>query len=108
MVCFCKKYGISVAARGQGHTTFGQGLAKSGLVINMSSLNTIHSISPDRADVDGGVTWKDLVTETVKFGLTPPGLTGYTLLMRYRARHIAPEADIAPQRAMAPEVDIAP
>lgn len=80
MVCFCKKYGISVAARGQGHTTFGQGLAKSGLVINMSSLNTIHSISPDRADVDGGVTWKDLVTETVKFGLTPPGLTGYTKL----------------------------
>ncbi len=32
----------------------------------------------------------------------------HTLLMRYRARHIAPEADIAPQRAMAPEVDIAP
>jgi len=80
MVRFCKKYGISVAARGQGHTTFGQGLAKNGLVINMSSLNTIHSISSNQADVDAGVTWKDLVTETVNSGLTPPGLTGYTKL----------------------------
>jgi FAD/FMN-containing dehydrogenase len=80
MMRFCKKHRISVAARGQGHSTFGQGLAKNGLVINMSSLNTIHSISSDCADVDAGVTWKDLVTETVQFGLTPPGLTGYTKL----------------------------
>ena len=80
MVRFCKKNRISVAARGQGHTTSGQGLAKSGLVINMSSLNTIHSISSKKAVVDAGVTWKDLVTETVNYGLTPPGLTGYTKL----------------------------
>ena len=80
MVRFAKRFGISVAARGQGHTTFGQGLAKGGLIINMGSLNTIHSISADGADVDGGVTWKNLVSETVNYGLTPPGLTGYTNL----------------------------
>lgn len=80
MVRFARRFGISVAARGQGHTTFGQAQAKGGLVINMGSLNTIHSIDADSAYVDGGVTWKSLVSETVQHGLTPPGLTGYTNL----------------------------
>lgn len=77
MIKFCGRNDIPVAARGQGHTTFGQALVKGGLVIEMSSLNTIHSIEADRADVDAGVKWNDLTVQAVAQGLTPPVLTGY-------------------------------
>src|SRR5207248_4887899 len=79
MVRFCRQYGIKVAARGQGHTTYGQGLT-CGLIIENSALNTIHSISPAGADVDAGVLWRDLVIAAVAQGLTPPVITGYTEL----------------------------
>jgi FAD/FMN-containing dehydrogenase len=68
------------AARGQGHATFGQAQAGGGLVINIGSLNRIHSIGPHSADVDAGVTWKSLLQASVPLGLTPPALTGYTNL----------------------------
>ncbi|MGH9901258.1 MAG: FAD-binding protein, partial [Pyrinomonadaceae bacterium] len=79
MVRFCRRHHIKVAARGQGHTTHGQGLT-CGLVIENSALNTIHSIGPDGADVDAGVLWKDLIIAAVSQGLTPPVITGYTQL----------------------------
>ena len=79
MIRFCRRYGIKVAARGQGHTTHGQGLT-CGLVIENNALNTIHSISPEGADVDAGVLWKDLIVAAVAQGLTPPVITGYTKL----------------------------
>jgi FAD/FMN-containing dehydrogenase len=77
MVRFCRRHKIKVAARGQGHTTFGQSQALGGLVIAMNSLNRIHSIGPRTADIDGGATWKSLVNASVPLGLTPPVLTGY-------------------------------
>lgn len=80
MVTFCKAHGIKVAARGQGHATFGQAQAEGGLIISMSSLNQIHSIGPHSADVDAGATWKSLLQASVPLGLTPPALTGYTNL----------------------------
>ena len=54
MICFCRRHRIKVAARGQGHTTFGQAQVDGGLVIDMSTLNQIHSIGPTTADVDAG------------------------------------------------------
>ncbi|HTV23863.1 MAG TPA: FAD-binding protein [Polyangiaceae bacterium] len=80
MVRFCRRRGIVVAARGQGHTCHGQSLAGGGLVIAMSSLNQIHSISARGADVDAGATWKSLLQASVPLGFTPPALTGYTNL----------------------------
>jgi FAD/FMN-containing dehydrogenase len=77
MVRYCRRYNIKVAARGQGHTMFGQSLS-GGLVIDNQSLNTIHSIGPDGADVDAGVKWKDLIIAAFAQGLTPPVITGYT------------------------------
>ncbi len=77
MIRFCRGKGIAVSARGQGHTTDGQGLNAGGLVIDMSSLATIHEITQDHAVVDAGVKWNTLVTQTVAQGLTPPVLTGY-------------------------------
>jgi len=79
MILYCRRYKIKVAARGQGHTMFGQSLS-GGLVIENQSLNTIHSIGPDGADVDAGVRWKDLIIASYAKGLTPPVITGYTAL----------------------------
>src|SRR5918992_1039110 len=54
--------------------------ADAGVVIDMSTLNQIHSITPDRAVVDAGVVWRDLLLVTTPAGLTPPVLTDYTRL----------------------------
>ncbi|MDQ3806205.1 MAG: FAD-binding protein [Acidobacteriota bacterium] len=80
MVRFAREHGIRVAGRGKGHTAFGQSQADAGVVIDMSTLNQIHSIAPDRAVVDAGVVWRDLLLATTPAGLTPPVLTDYTRL----------------------------
>src|SRR5690606_14583633 len=75
MIRYCNRYGIEVAARGQGHSTHGQSLAT--LMIDMRTMSAIHSIDGCEAELDAGATWKDLVAATVPLGLTPPVLTGY-------------------------------
>jgi FAD/FMN-containing dehydrogenase len=77
MIRFCNRFGLKAAARGQAHTTFGQGLVEDGLIIEMATLNTIHSIGASRADVDAGALWKDLTTQAFAQGVTPPVLTGF-------------------------------
>jgi cytokinin dehydrogenase len=77
MICYARAHSIWVAARGQGHTTFGQSMVDGGLVIDMSTLNEVHAIGSDTADVGAGLTWNALTTEAVGLGLTPPVLTGY-------------------------------
>ncbi|HYP02666.1 MAG TPA: FAD-binding protein, partial [Pyrinomonadaceae bacterium] len=80
MVRFAREHNIRVASRGKGHTAFGQSQAGAGVVIDMSTLNQIHSIEHDRAVVDAGVVWRDLLLATIPAGLTPPVLTDYTRL----------------------------
>ena len=63
MVKFCKRHDIKIAARGQGHTTFGQSQVDAGLVVDMSTLNRIHSISAHKAVVEGGALWRALRPE---------------------------------------------
>ncbi|GAA5049830.1 FAD-binding protein [Streptomyces similanensis] len=81
MVRFCREHGITVSTRGQAHTTLGQGLTD-GLLIEARSLNRVHSLGPDTAEVDAGVHWKDLVLAGFDHSprLTPPAVTGYTSL----------------------------
>ena len=69
--------GQKVAARGQGHSTYGRALAEDGAVIEMSSLDTIHEIGTDRVIVDAGATWERVLKATLAQGLTPPVLTNY-------------------------------
>jgi FAD/FMN-containing dehydrogenase len=47
-------------------------------VIEISTLNKIHSVQPTFADLDAGVLWLDLLNQIVPQGLTPPALTGFT------------------------------
>jgi len=74
---FARKHDLKVAARGQGHTTHGQSQVEAGVVIDMASLNQIHQITASEAVVEAGVTWFDLLQQTVPQGLTPPSLTEY-------------------------------
>lgn len=77
-----------IAARGQGHSVNGQSTAKNGIVVNMSSLPsetqggvgirvvTSSDIGP-YADVGAERTWMEVLTETVKKGLSPVTWTDY-------------------------------
>jgi hypothetical protein len=77
IIQFARTYNIKIAARGQGHSTYGQSQVEAGVVINMSTLNKIHSIGTDRAIVEAGVVWSQLLQQTLRQGLTPPVLTDY-------------------------------
>jgi cytokinin dehydrogenase len=80
MVRYCGEHQIHVAANTGRNSVYGQTLVKGGLIVNGKSLNTIHSITPEGADVDGGVLWYDLITAAFDNGLTPASITGYTKL----------------------------
>jgi FAD/FMN-containing dehydrogenase len=78
MIEFCGPRRIPVAPRGQGHQTFGQAQVSGGLVIDMSTLNTIVVNPAARtATVGAGAVWSALLTASVAHGLTPPVFTDY-------------------------------
>lgn len=77
LVRYADRHRIAVSVRGQGHSTDGQSQVHAGVVIDSRTLNAIHEIRADRAVVDAGVTWLELVTATIARGLTPPVFTDY-------------------------------
>ena len=68
---------VQVAARGQGHSTQGQAQVEAGVVVDMSTLATVHEINQTDALVDGGTRWLDLLLQTISQGLTPPTLVDF-------------------------------
>ncbi len=76
MVRFCADLGILVAARGQGHSTFGQAQVDGGLVIEMATLKSV-TITGDRAVAEAGALWSAVLTSALAQGLTPPVLNDY-------------------------------
>lgn len=77
IVRFARSHKLKVAARGQAHSTYGQAQVEAGIVIDTSTLNTIHSIDAERAIVDAGVLWSQLLLASLEQQLTPPVLTDY-------------------------------
>lgn len=77
MVKYAIKHCLDVSMRGQGHSTDGQAQVKGGIVIDSSSLATIHQMGDGVAVVDPGVVWRDLIEATAAIGLTPPTITDY-------------------------------
>ncbi|MGY1763980.1 FAD-binding protein [Geodermatophilus sp. SYSU D00779] len=75
---YCGDQALPVAARGQGHSTAGQAQVESGLVIDMSTLHGIGSIQDGVVRVEGGATWRQVLSRTVPLGWSPLVLTGYT------------------------------
>jgi FAD/FMN-containing dehydrogenase len=77
LVRFAGRNNIKVAARGQGHSTQGQAQVEAGVVVDMSTLATVHEINPTNALVDGGTRWLDLLIQAIPQGLTPPTLVDF-------------------------------
>jgi cytokinin dehydrogenase len=77
MIRYCNTHLIAVAARGEGHSTFGQSQVEAGLVIDMSTLATIHHVGADRAVVDAGAVWSAVLTAALTEDKAPPVLTDY-------------------------------
>ncbi|HEX2644161.1 MAG TPA: FAD-binding protein [Thermoanaerobaculia bacterium] len=77
VVRFCRRRRIPVVPRGQAHTQSGQATSDGGVIVDTSSLQTIHEIDAEgeTATVDCGVVWRDLVAATVPQGLVPRVLT---------------------------------
>jgi FAD/FMN-containing dehydrogenase len=77
IVRHCHRHNIPVAPRGQGHSTYGQAQTH-GLVVDMASLRRIEVDGDrDRARVEAGATWKELLRATLPQRRTPPVLTDY-------------------------------
>jgi cytokinin dehydrogenase len=77
LVRFANHHGLTVAMRGQGHSTYGQAQAAGGVVIDSSTLATIHQTTRGHAVVDSGVRWLELIKATLAKGTTPPVATDY-------------------------------
>ena len=77
LVRFARENNIKVAARGQAHSTQGQAQVEAGVVVDMTTLATVHEINPTNALVDAGTRWLDLLTQTIAQGLTPPILVDF-------------------------------
>ncbi|HKB29473.1 MAG TPA: FAD-binding protein, partial [Streptosporangiaceae bacterium] len=76
MLRFCHDHRITAAARGQGHGTYGQAQVAGGLVIDMSTLDTVQ-VSAGLVTVAAGAKWSAVLSVTLPRGLTPPVLTDY-------------------------------
>jgi cytokinin dehydrogenase len=77
MMRLCREHRLKIAARGQGHTTFGQSQVQDGVLVDMSALGAIHRIESDRVVVNAGATWGSVLRATAARGLAPPVLTGF-------------------------------
>jgi FAD/FMN-containing dehydrogenase len=77
VVQLARQQGLKVAARGLGHSAYGQGQVAGGIVVDMATLNTIGDVHSDHVEVEAGVRLDDLLRATLAHGLTPPLLTDY-------------------------------
>ncbi|KAI4344520.1 hypothetical protein L6164_011737 [Bauhinia variegata] len=78
---------FTVAARGQAHSVHGQAMARHGVVVNMTELNSFRNgsgivLSEEEkyADVGGEQIWIDVLHATLQHGLTPLSWTDYLYL----------------------------
>ena len=77
MVDFARRFGLKIVARGQGHQPFGQAQVSGGIVIDMRSLQQVHTFTADSVEVDAGTSWRTLLQATLSYGLAPPVLTKF-------------------------------
>ncbi|WP_307795074.1 FAD-binding protein [Actinacidiphila acididurans] len=85
MIRFCNAYRIEVAARGQGHGTYGQMQVAGGLVVETGLLDGIGPVrkrngarsTTGLVTVGAGALWSAVARKTLQYGLTPPVFTDY-------------------------------
>ena len=69
--------GATVAPQGRRHSVWGRSQTDGGVVLDLSTLRTVHSVQDDRVVVDAGATWSEVLAATLPHGRTPPVLTEY-------------------------------
>ncbi|MFI6549417.1 FAD-binding protein [Streptomyces prunicolor] len=75
LIAFAGPRGLPVAARGGAQSVFGQGQAQGGIVVDMGPMNRVLAVHSDRAVVQAGATWNDVLTAALPYRLAPPVLT---------------------------------
>jgi len=75
VVRFAGEVGLGVAARGGGHSTYGQAQTSGGLVIDMAGLNVVSDVHAGRVTAGAGARWSDVLDTTLTSGCTPAVLT---------------------------------
>lgn len=68
---------VTVAPRGAGHSTHGQAQTAGGIVIDMTSLPSSIRVDKTYVDAAGGALWIDVLSESLKYGLSPRSWTDY-------------------------------
>jgi cytokinin dehydrogenase len=76
-VAFARAAGLTVAARGAGHSVYGQAQADGGLVIDTARLDRVVAVSDDRITVQAGARWTEVVDAALRRRRTPPVLTDH-------------------------------
>ena len=64
IVSFARRFGLKIAARGRGHQPFGQAQVSGGIIIDMRSLQQVHTFTADSVEVDAGTSWRTLLQAT--------------------------------------------
>jgi FAD/FMN-containing dehydrogenase len=77
MIGFARRFGLKIAARGEGHQPFGQAQVCGGIVIDMRSLQQVHTLPADSIEVDAGASWRTVLQASLTYGLAPPVLTKF-------------------------------
>jgi FAD/FMN-containing dehydrogenase len=77
VVKYARAADAGVAARGRGHSTYGQAQCAGGIVVDMSSLEAVSMIGSRTLDAEGGATWKQVLDASVAHGAMPPVLPDF-------------------------------
>jgi cytokinin dehydrogenase len=69
--------GRRFAAQGRRHSVLGRGQVDGGIVADMTGMHTVHDVRDDRATVDAGTTWREVLAATLPSGRFPPAVPDY-------------------------------
>lgn len=73
-VNYARQSGLPISVRGGGHNVAGHAVCDDGVMIDLSLMRHVQVNAPSKlAWVDGGATWRDVDSETQKYGLATPG-----------------------------------
>src|SRR3954452_19290991 len=67
----------TIAPQGQSHSVWGRSMTSNGVVVDMSTLRSVHSVEGDRVVVDAGAKWSEVLAATLPLGKTTPVLADY-------------------------------
>lgn len=80
IVHYASRNRIKIAMRGQGHSAYGQAQVEGGIVIDSSTLNSLHLTSRAAIDAQPGALWGEVAIATLANGLIPPVMVDAMML----------------------------